>query len=95
MATGKVPLLAHQASTTKTTLESDQTKNSKMAVNLRKFSVSETIGLKNLNAVQDIPEHQIVGGNHQRLCVKTTAVGDDEKKRRRSNRYDSSESSDR
>ena len=81
------------ASITKTTADSDKRKKSKMAVEARSSSrvVCEKIASASCSATHEMSANEQFD-HGQRRHLKTVL---DEKKRRRSDRYDSSESSDR
>ena len=95
VATGNVPLLDNQAaSTTKKTADSDKKKKNKMAEEAKSSSrACEVIRLTSGGETQQLTVNKQFDG--QRRSLTTTAFVSDEKKRRRSDRYDSSDSSDR
>lgn len=96
VATGNVPLSANQADiTTKKTADSDKRKKSKMADDARNNpGACEVIVSTNGYETKEVSIKEQF--DDQRRPPKTeTVLVSDEKKRRRSDRYDSSESSDR
>lgn len=95
VATGNVPLDNQAASTTKKTADSDKKKKSKMADEARSNSRAyEAIRLTSGGETREMSVNEHFDGQQRRSLI-TSALVNDEKKRRRSDRYDSSESSDR